>query len=111
MSSESPYTRPPESAGQKGRRCGTCEHFDPRKPAGGANEDAGICRLRGPTVGHVSTMIQDADGETWTPTVQILTHWCAVDPEFDWCPSYVQLPRTGKLGMPPSIDEELPPGG
>lgn len=80
------------AAGQKDRLCGTCEHFDPRKPTGGVNENSGICRLRGPTVGHVATMVL-GDDEGWVPTVEILTHWCAVDPEFDWCTQHQPLPR------------------
>ena len=85
-----------EAAGQEGHRCGKCEFFDPRRPDGGVNEDSGICRLKGPTVGHVATMVLGDDGETWEPKVEILTHWCAVDPEFDWCPEFrsVVLPTT-----------------
>ena len=100
-----------KAAGQKDRSCGTCAAFDPRKPGGGVNEDSGICRLRGPTVGHVSTMVLGDDEETWVPTVQILTHWCAVDPAFDWCPDYSPLPReTPVRPPPPSTGEDLPLG-
>lgn len=74
--------------GQKDRRCGKCEYFDPRRPDGGLNEKSGICRLKGPTVGHAATMVLGEDGETWAPTVEIMTHWCAVDPAFDWCPEF-----------------------
>lgn len=99
---------PERSAGQKDRSCGACEFFDPRKPAGGANETSGICRLNGPTVGHVSTMVLGDDGETWVPTVQILTHWCAVDPDFDWCNQFRLIRR--KAAPPPSTGEDLPSG-
>ncbi len=81
------------TAGQENRSCGTCAYFDPRKPGGGVNEDSGLCRFRGPTVGHVATMVPDESGETYMPTTQILTHWCAVKPDYDWCPDWVDAPR------------------
>lgn len=94
MSNEKGEVAMPEWAqGQKDRVCGTCDHFDARKPSGGSNEKSGICRLRGPTVGHVSTMVLGEDGETWIPQVQILTHWCAVDPEYDWCTQHQPFPN------------------
>ena len=102
---------PERAAGQKDRLCGTCQYFDPRKPGGGVNEGSGICRLRGPTIGHASTMVLGEDGETWTPQVQILTHWCAVDPDFDWCTEYQALPRTPRRPGEPSsaLDSGRPP--
>lgn len=88
------------SAGQKDRSCGTCEFFDPRRPKGGLNEDSGICRIKPPTVSHVAMMKLGEDGESYATEVQVLTHWPAVDPRFDWCVEYRQLPRDARPATP-----------
>lgn len=86
-----------KAPGQKRRDCEDCEFFDPRRPGGGLNEDAGICRAFGPTVSHVSTFVAKDSGEM-EPTVQIVTHWPKVQPGFDWCVEFeaVPKPRTRK---------------
>lgn len=87
-----------KAIGQKGRLCGDCEFFDHRRPGGGTNDDAGICRVSGPTVGHVSTFVEapDEKGGGLSPQIQILTHWPKVDPTWDWCPKFSPVGRSRK---------------